>query len=96
MNIAEIKSKEVSQMTILKIGNQRKSLGLNMATLAEMTGFSQGYLGEIEEGRREPSIRDVFKIAKALGVEVIYLITGDSLQPSGTKYPHGEYENQLF
>jgi transcriptional regulator with XRE-family HTH domain len=95
MNIAEIKSKEISQMTRLKIGCQRRSLGLSRAALAEMTGFSQGYLAEIEDGRIEPSIRDVFKIAKALGVEMISLVTGESLPPAGSKFIHGEYESQL-
>ena len=95
MNIAEIKSKEVSQMTTLKICHHRKSQGLSLATLAEMTGFSQVYLAEIEDGRIEPSIRDVFKIAKALGVEVIYLVTGQSLQTAATKYTHGEYETNF-
>lgn len=96
MNIAEIKSKEISQMTSLKIGHQRRSLGLSMGALAKMTGFSEGYLGEVENGQIEPSIRDLFKIAKALGVEVIYLITGESQQPAGTKRMHGEYESQLL
>jgi len=96
MNIAEIKSKEVSQLTALKIGHHRRSQGLSLATLAEMTGVSQGYLAEIEDGRIEPSIRDVFKVAKALGVEVIFLITGESPQPAGTKHVHGEYENQIW
>jgi transcriptional regulator with XRE-family HTH domain len=94
MNIAEIKSREISQMTRLKIGHQRRALGLSRAALTEMTGLSQGYLAKIEDGRIEPSIRDLFKIAKALGVEVISLITGESLPPTSPKHIHGEYENQ--
>lgn len=42
--------------------------------LAERCGFSQQYLSELENGKRNPTIITVFEIAQALGVEPYSLL----------------------
>lgn len=81
MNIIDVKTKEINQMTCLRIGSLRKSSGLSLAALAERTGVTKSYLSQIEHCKKEPSIRTIFKIANAFGVDVIYLISGERRQP---------------
>jgi transcriptional regulator with XRE-family HTH domain len=42
--------------------------------LAERCGFSQQYLSELENGKRNPTVITVFEIAQALGVEPYTLL----------------------
>ena len=85
MNILDIKTKEINQMTCLGISSLRKSSGLSLAALAEMTGVTKSYLSQIEHCKKEPSIRTIFKIATAFGVDVTYLISGGRFQPAGCR-----------
>ena len=45
--------------------------------LADAAGFSKGYLSQIENCEKNPPIGTLTKIAFGLGVDVIYLITGE-------------------
>lgn len=44
--------------------------GINQKKLAELAGISNSYLSDIEVGRTNPSLKTLFKIAKALGVDI--------------------------
>lgn len=61
-----------------RIGERIKSLrekaGFSGNAFAKEAGISQPYLWEIENGRTEPSISSLEKIAKALGTTLKSLI----------------------
>jgi transcriptional regulator with XRE-family HTH domain len=59
--------------TVLK--SLRESKGLSQLELAKRSKVPQGYLSELEAGRkRNPGIETLRKIAKALGVPVAELL----------------------
>ena len=53
----------------------RLRMGMSQGALAEKCGFSQQYLSELENGKRNPTIITLFEISQALGVEVHSLVT---------------------
>jgi transcriptional regulator with XRE-family HTH domain len=52
----------------------REAKGWNKAQLAERSSISQTYIGELEAGKKQPTVKTVKKLAKALDVTVEYLI----------------------
>jgi len=58
--------------TLLKLGRRarelRKKAGLTQERLAELAGLHQTYVGGIERGERNVSVRTIAKLATALGV----------------------------
>ena len=61
-------------MIYRKVGDEvrlaRAKRGLSQEKLAEKSGISTQHLGFIEQGRREPQLKTLRKIADALGVRV--------------------------
>ncbi len=55
----------------------RKDKGLTQETLAEVSGFSQQYLSDLERGRRNPSIVTLYELSQALGVSHVDLVQPD-------------------
>lgn len=54
-----------------RIKDFREKRGLSQAALAAKTGLSAAYLSKLEQGpRRSPSIRDLVRIARALGIKL--------------------------
>ncbi len=52
----------------------RKREGLTQAELATLAGVTANYISIIESGRKEPSLRTLSKIAKALKVSTASLL----------------------
>ena len=48
----------------------RKTLNFTQETLSELSGISKDYLSEIERGKKNPSLKRLIIIAKALNIEV--------------------------
>jgi transcriptional regulator with XRE-family HTH domain len=48
----------------------RKQKGFTLRTLAERTGFSQGFLSKVENSKKAPSIGTLMRLAKALNVRM--------------------------
>jgi transcriptional regulator with XRE-family HTH domain len=61
-----------------KIRDYRKKLGLTQEMLAEKSGLSSKYIQFIENGRRRPSLKVVYKIARILEVDVCKLFCPES------------------
>lgn len=61
-----------------RIKRYRASRGWSLERLARETGFTKSYLSQVENARKEPPISSLNKIAYALGVDVLELITGES------------------
>lgn len=56
----------------------RISKGWTLERLAQEIGFTKSYLSQVENARKEPPISSLNKIAYALDVDVLELITGES------------------
>jgi transcriptional regulator with XRE-family HTH domain len=70
----------------------RKKRRLTQEQLGERAGIAAKYLGSLERGRENPTVRTLAKIAKALGVELTELFdTGDaSMMTTGrSRQRHG-------
>ena len=55
----------------------RRRAGMPMTTLAERAGVSQPYLSQLENGRNNPSIQTLYRIANALDLSPQDLLPGD-------------------
>ncbi|NED64690.1 helix-turn-helix transcriptional regulator, partial [Streptomyces sp. SID10244] len=51
----------------------RKTRGLTMVQLAELAGVSQGLISQVENGRADPSLETLRRIAEALGIPLFDL-----------------------
>ena len=54
----------------LRIRLLRRKQGISQEGLAHIAGLDRTYIGGIERGLRNPSLRNINKIAKALNVPV--------------------------
>ena len=55
----------------MNIREKREELGLSQKELAEKSGITQSFLGDIKQGRSKPSIDVAIKLAKVLKVKDI-------------------------
>ena len=56
----------------------RLALGMTQERLADVSGFSQQYISDLERGRRNPTIVSLYEFAQALSVSPIHLLkSGD-------------------
>jgi transcriptional regulator with XRE-family HTH domain len=60
----------------LRIRKLRSAKGWSQERLAEEAAIHRTYLGGIERGLRNPALKNLFKIAKALGVSMNELFEG--------------------
>lgn len=48
----------------------RKEKGITQEKLQDLSGLDRGYISGVERGARNPSIKNIERLAKALGVSV--------------------------
>lgn len=60
----------------IRIRDLRKAKGWSQEKLAEEAGIHRTYLGGIETARRNPSLRNLIRIALALDVPMVTLFEG--------------------
>ncbi|KNZ68633.1 transcriptional regulator, XRE family [Thermincola ferriacetica] len=72
---SEIDHKAIGQ----RIREEREKLELSREKFAEIIGLSDYYVGQLERGERQMSLRVLFKIAKCLHVSLDYLIFGKTV-----------------
>lgn len=58
-----------------RVRKMRKQKELTQEKLAELTGIDYSYLNLIENGKRNPSLRVIAKIARILGVRLEDLVS---------------------
>lgn len=63
-------------LTVLR---HRQNLGLSQRALANKANLSKFFIGDIELGRRNPTLKSLLKLSGALGVSVSGLL--ESLSP---------------
>ena len=61
----------------------RVDCGMTQERLADVSGFSQQYISDLERGRRNPTIVSLYELAQALSVTPIELLKLD-LRGCGT------------
>lgn len=57
-----------------RIKKLRKNKNITLNSLAKMTGYTSGYLSRIENAEKAPPISTLSKIAKALNVDISFLM----------------------
>jgi transcriptional regulator with XRE-family HTH domain len=60
----------------------REALGLSQEAFAEQLGVHRTYLGGVERGERNLTLRSVERIAERLDLDPLKLIAGRSRRPS--------------
>jgi transcriptional regulator with XRE-family HTH domain len=69
-------------------GRIRRESGFTQERFAELSGFSQQYISDLERGQRNPTIVTLFHLASALGVSHIELLQpDDDARDDRTKKP---------
>lgn len=63
------------------IRKYRKFAGYRQTDLAELTGYSDSYIGQIENAKTTPSLEAIVAIANQLSVTVDQLLVNDSRYP---------------
>jgi len=61
------------------VRHHREARGLTQETLAERANLDPSYISGIERGLRNPGIKNVVRLAKALGLSVSELCRGIEL-----------------
>lgn len=61
-----------------KVRQAREEQGLTQASLAEKAGVSPGLIGQIENGKVQPSLQTIEKLASVLGTSPCYFILDDA------------------
>jgi transcriptional regulator with XRE-family HTH domain len=68
----------------------RKEKGFTQERFAEVSGFTQQYISDLERGRRNPTVVTLFHLASALGVSHVDLVIPDGEpQPDSVAAPAG-------
>jgi transcriptional regulator with XRE-family HTH domain len=55
----------------------RKEKGFTQERFAELSGFTQQYISDLERGRRNPTVVTLFELANTLGVSHVDLVLPD-------------------
>jgi len=57
-----------------KLRNIREEGNISQEKLAELSGLDRTYISGVERGKRNISLRNIFKLANALHVSVLHLM----------------------
>ena len=63
-----------------RVRSAREELGLTQDQLAERAGLHVSYVGQIERGLREPSLKSLEAVATALSLQLADLLAEDPLK----------------
>lgn len=75
---------ELHQVFGRNVAQARRALGLSQEELADAARVARSYMSDVERGARNPTLRVVERIARALGVS-----PGDLLMPRSEPGPSG-------
>jgi len=72
-----------------RIKERRAELGWTQEQLAQKAGISKSFLSELENGKRSVSADNLLDLARALGVSLDYLMTGEDMdtKPAEVQIP---------
>ena len=70
-----------------RLKKRRKALGLTQAQMFEKTGIAPGYVSYIENGRANPTIDMMVKLAETVGLEIWDMLRPDSDHGANKAWP---------
>ena len=70
----------IQELFITNLKAYRKLHNISQTQLANLCDSSTGYIGEIESGKRFPSVNMIERIAKALDIESWYLFKNEPIK----------------
>ena len=70
------KTPDIAQRFGLRLRALRAGLGISQEAFADKCGLDRTYISGIERGKRNVSLRNLERIAKALGVSLSQLMKG--------------------
>jgi transcriptional regulator with XRE-family HTH domain len=71
----------IQELFIANLKGYRKLRKISQMRLAELCDSSTGYIGEIESGKRFPSVTMIERIAGALDIESYFLFKNEPINP---------------
>jgi len=77
----------IQELFIINLKAYRKRRGISQMQLADLCDSSTGYIGEIETGKRFPSVNMIEKIAEALEIESWNLFKNEPVNYLKSKQP---------
>lgn len=58
------------KQTVKRLAKERKKQGLSQERLADLSGIDRVAIGYIEQNRREPRLRTVYRLASAMNMSL--------------------------
>ncbi|MGE3744156.1 MAG: helix-turn-helix domain-containing protein [Sphingomonadaceae bacterium] len=65
---------DMRRLVGLNFARLRREQGFTQERFAEISGFTQQYVSDLERGRRNPTVVTLFHLATALGVNPVDLL----------------------
>ena len=65
---------DMRRLVGLNFARLRKEKGFTQERFAEMSGFTQQYVSDLERGRRNPTVVTLFHLASPLGITPAELV----------------------
>ncbi len=90
----EKKSRALEKAIAKRIRSKRVEQGWTLDQLAKATGLSKGYLSQIENDDKTPTLGTLTKIAFGLGLDAISLITGEKTEQTQEKLSIGRVKDR--
>jgi transcriptional regulator with XRE-family HTH domain len=78
-----------------RLKSLRRSKGLTLATMAGLVGVTKGFLSQVENGAKGPSIPTLLKIASALDTPISYFFNAEAV-PTGLFSIVRAHERRIF
>ncbi|MCL2179864.1 MAG: helix-turn-helix domain-containing protein [Treponema sp.] len=75
----------IQELFIFNLKAYRKLYGISQTQLADLCDSSTGYIGEIECGKRFPSVAMIERIAQALKIESWHLFKNEPINSAVSK-----------
>jgi len=72
----------IQELFIVNLKAYRKLHNISQTQLAELCDSSTGYIGEIESGKRFPSVKMIERLAKAFNIESWHLFKNEAINSS--------------
>lgn len=72
--VSEMKTDERMIAFGKRIRDVRRSKGISQEMLAEMAGIDRSYMGNIERGEKNVTLKKAYEICDALGIEIQELV----------------------
>ena len=75
--MTDLKSSSIQRKLGVKIRERRLDLGMTQDDLGEKTGLDRTYISGIERGLRNPALKNLGKLSKALKISIDQLMKFD-------------------